>query len=326
MLNSNFYSLATDFFDRNGAGTDEWQFPFTFGPCSITEQQLKLVNESFPEFDVELEPPLLFFFDGIFGQKSNRWLLLTGSALYIRLRYNPLGIIVLDHIPLSLIHSIGVKYYMFKDHVLMINGLKISSITLGSKNEAVFINDLTALVLNEFGKHEDLEPEVRIGNASCDLPNGNLFIIAENYFSEHNLGRREWGFGSSFYYGDYIPFEEITEARTAYANYDQQIEKEILFINNTIAGVTPVSGLVITNKNFYYCLAKSYRGGYSSGTIPLMEIKKFIIECKLLSAYIIINNNTKLQLGALNIYSKRESKAITEVMNLFIEEIKNSAK
>jgi hypothetical protein len=83
-----------------------------------------------------------------------------------------------------------------------------------------------------------------------------LFSIAKKYFDKVNPGGRLWAF-KSFYYGPFIPGQKLQEAREEYANYDDEQERPIIYVDNSRVGrmgSIDSSGLMITNRYFYYKL------------------------------------------------------------------------
>lgn len=317
MKNENLIMGMEEYFKQYGFGTSKWNFPLTYGLSRIPHEYLQRVMKIFPEFNPDNEKPILFFVDGIRGNSENRWLFVSNSSIYIRLKFSPYNIIVLDCIPLRLVTSFEIIYKM--DSYIKINGNKVSSIVITSRKEARFINSIVNLLMKNNSNHPPLTNYYPKQMENTELENHHVLQLAEEFFYEHNLGRRLWGF-KAFFYGRFIPEDKLNAARNTYAKYDDKHEKAIILISDDLADISP-AGFVLTNTKLYYCLAKSYRGGYYIGEIKLSQIQEFKIKPRITCSYIEINRKLNLQIGPLNILTKRESELLEELVNLIIQSI-----
>ncbi|MDD4440021.1 MAG: hypothetical protein PHS04_18605 [Tissierellia bacterium] len=79
---------------------------------------------------------------------------------------------------------------------------------------------------------------------------------------------------------------------------------------------------MITNKYVYFKLQKSYSvKNFVLGKIPLSEIKSFHIKSRY-SGWMIINGQKKFMLTNFTFLDKRDAKALEELMQRFIDELR----
>jgi hypothetical protein len=157
-----------------------------------------------------------------------------------------------------------------------------------------------------------------------------LFSIAKKYFDKVNPGGRLWAF-KSFYYGPFIPGQKLQEAREEYANYDDEQERPIIYVDNSRVGrmgSIDSSGLMITNRYFYYKLKMKLKDKqFIIGKISIEEIKTFQIKCKFWGWIIINPGRRTFKLSPFSFWDRKEAKVLEGLMQKLIQQLNtNSAR
>ena len=210
---------------------------------------------------------------------------------------------------------------MPRDFFVRINGKKYYSIEVKRKKEAKILSEFINSVIDLTDRTEKIDSP---GEPTEKLENAALLTIAKEYFDEENRGGLVWGF-ECFYYGPFIPNNKLEIARADYANYDDQREKAIIYIDNSWVGrighVEP-SGLIITNKYLYYKLYKSYKDKkFSIGKIPLIDIKSFQIKIRFFSWIVINKGKVTFQMTRFTRLDKWDIRVLEGLMLRFIQHL-----
>lgn len=286
---------------------------------------LSEVSQYFPEFDSNIETPLLFYIDGKNDDSKPKWLMLSNARLYYSILYYPDDFNVLNTIPLRNIYSLKIKHNKWiQDTYIELNSKKVGSLENRDKYEANILEQLINSVLNYCKENGILVEDKPQKLCEENLENAELFSIAKKYFDEVNPGGRLWAF-QSFYYGSFIPAEGLDKARQEYADFDLDKEKPIIYYDNSWVGKLgsiDSSGFVLTNKYLYYKLYKSIKDKkFSIGRIPLSKIKKFHIKSKFFGWMILNGGRIKFKLTRFSWIDKKEAKIFEVFMQKIIQEL-----
>lgn len=293
----------------------------------IDEELLNQVSEAFPEYDREAESPLLFYVDANEYYQMPKWIMLTETRLYYSMYYYPYQFRVIDSIALNRINSFEIITRKWpRDSFVRINDKKYYSIEVKRKKEAKILSEFINSVI-DLADRTVIEEIDSLGESTENLENVALFTIAKEYFYEENRGGRVWGF-ECFYYGPFIPEEKLEIAREEYANYDDQREKAIIYIDNSWVGrighVDP-SGLIITNKYLYYKLKKKFKDKkFSIGKILLKDIKTFQIKIRFFSWIVINKGKITFKMTQFTRLNKWDIRVLEGLMQKFIQTLNNT--
>lgn len=291
---------------------------------NIGEELLNQVSETFLEFDRKAEIPLLFYIDADEYYQMPKWIMLSETRLYYSMYYYPYHFRVIDSIALNKINNFEIITRRWpRDSYVKINNKKYYSIEVKERKEVRILSEFINSILNlvERTQIEEIDSKEE---PTENLENAALFTIAKEYFGEENPGGRAWGF-ECFYYGPFIPKEKLEKAREEYANYDDQREKAIIYIDNSWVGRIghiDSSGMIITNKYLYYKLKKKFKDKkFSIGRIPLKDIKSFQIKIRFWSWIVINKGKITFKMTQFTWLDKWDIRVLEGLMQRFIQQL-----
>ncbi|MGE5396296.1 MAG: hypothetical protein ACM3MK_02025 [Chitinophagales bacterium] len=288
---------------------------------NIPQKLWGYISDRFPEFNIEVETPLVFYTIGEDYLNRFKCLMVTDVRLYYETVYYPIMVQVRDAISIDQIRNfeINTKWWPL-DTKLMVNGKKVGTIVPNSKNEARILSRLIKHIIGHVDTTIPITKDETKEYVEENLENSGLFTFAQDYFNEVNLGGRLWGF-DAFFYGPYIPNEKLEQARQDYGHYDTDKEKPIIYCDNSYVGrfgSIESSGLILTNKYLYFKLKNRWDKKYGVGRISLGDIKEVRVKSGGLWGRLILNGGKKrLKLSHFNFVNGRDAK----VLEVFIKKV-----